>query len=223
MLRRCVWSRNIKNGCSIYIYAISHLRVNKIWTCKLCQNRNVLHVQNLQPRCRRPWMLHCLCSTLQIVIFRGSLVRTDSAQSPVASLCELFVEPYVKAENSFNSWVNTNCWRNILVWRSYVRASQVYLYSTTNKVQRFLDLFISINCSTCFRRFLRPSSRTQNCTYSVWYCQTNTVVCCYRGWDGTAFHLIHDSSTQQYWFDNTRRCMYSFVLLMMDWGTTWNM
>ena len=30
VLRRCVWSRNIKNGCSIhiYIYDISHLRVN---------------------------------------------------------------------------------------------------------------------------------------------------------------------------------------------------
>ena len=27
MLRRCVWSRNIKNGCSIYIYDISRLRV----------------------------------------------------------------------------------------------------------------------------------------------------------------------------------------------------
>ena len=25
-------------------------------------------------------------------------------------------------------------------------------------MQRFLDLFISMNCSTCFRRFLRPSS-----------------------------------------------------------------
>ena len=29
MLRRCVWSRNIKNGCSIYIYDISRLRVKK--------------------------------------------------------------------------------------------------------------------------------------------------------------------------------------------------
>ena len=26
-MRRCVWSRNIKNGCSIYIYDISRLRV----------------------------------------------------------------------------------------------------------------------------------------------------------------------------------------------------
>jgi len=39
-------------------------------------------------------------------------------------------------------------------------------------MQRFLDLFICINCSTCFRRFLRPSSGAQNCTYSVIYCQT---------------------------------------------------
>ena len=52
-------------------------------------------------------------------------------------------------------------------------------------MQHFLDLFISINCSTCFRRFLHPSSGAQNCAYSVRYCQTNTAACCYRGWDGT--------------------------------------
>jgi len=40
VLRRCVWSRNIKNGCSIYIYDISHLRVKsrelevKVFLCK---------------------------------------------------------------------------------------------------------------------------------------------------------------------------------------------
>ena len=82
-------------------------------------------------------------------------------------------------------------------------ASSLYLYSTTKKMQRFLDLFISINCSTSFRRFLRPSSGAQNCTYSVKYCQTNTAACSYCGLDG--------------------RCMYSFVLLMMGGGTTWNM
>jgi len=31
VLRRCVWPRNIKNGCSIYIYDISRLRVNEIY------------------------------------------------------------------------------------------------------------------------------------------------------------------------------------------------
>jgi len=41
-------------------------------------------------------------------------------------------------------------------------------------MQPFLDLFISINCSICFKRFLPPSSGAQNCTYSVRYCQTNT-------------------------------------------------
>ena len=57
----------------------------------------------------------------------------------------------------------------------------VHLYSTTNQIQHFLDLFISINFCTCFRLFLRPSSGAQNCTYSVRYCQTNTAACCYRG------------------------------------------
>jgi len=143
------------------------------------------------------------------------------------------------------------------VWSCEVPAWQLcfkssYRIATTNKMQYFLDLFISINCctcfrrflrpssgaqnyiqhqllsnqycclllslmrwnwncSTCFRRFLRPSSGAQNCTYSISYCQTNTAACCYRGWDGTA-----------YWFDNTWRCMYSFVLLMGG-GTAWNM
>jgi len=53
-------------------------------------------------------------------------------------------------------------------------------------MQPFLDLFIYINCSTCFRRFLRPSSGAQNCTYRVRYCQTNTAACCYREWGGTS-------------------------------------
>jgi len=39
-------------------------------------------------------------------------------------------------------------------------------------MQRFLDIFVSINCSTCFRRFLSLSSGAQNCTYRVSYCQT---------------------------------------------------
>jgi hypothetical protein len=30
VLRRCVWPRNIKNGCSMYIYIISSLRVNDL-------------------------------------------------------------------------------------------------------------------------------------------------------------------------------------------------
>ena len=57
-------------------------------------------------------------------------------------------------------------------------------------MQHFLDLFISINCSTCVRQFLHPSSGAQNCTYSVRYCQTNTAACCCRGWDGTPLQAV---------------------------------
>ena len=34
-------------------------------------------------------------------------------------------------------------------------------------MQRFSNLLISIRRCTCFRRFFRPSSGAQNCTYSV--------------------------------------------------------
>jgi hypothetical protein len=39
--------------------------------------------------------------------------------------------------------------------------------NTINKMQPSLDLFISIHCSICFRRFVSPSSGAQNCTYSI--------------------------------------------------------
>ena len=57
---------------------------------------------------------------------------------------------------------NNNILVRIAQW--YVVVS-LYLQSTTISMQRFLDLFISINRSTCFRRFLPPSSGAQNCTY----------------------------------------------------------
>jgi hypothetical protein len=42
--------------------------------------------------------------------------------------------------------------------------------------------------------------------------------CCLLLW-----WMIHDNSRRQYWFHNTWRCMYNFVLLMMGGGTTRNM
>jgi hypothetical protein len=43
----------------------------------------------------------------------------------------------------------------------------MYSESTTNKMQRFSNVFISVRRSTCFRRVFRPSSGAQNCIYSV--------------------------------------------------------
>ena len=141
-------------------------------------------------------------------------IFTYTNDSKMYSNYELFLSSKVVTKKRMVTFATHFISRRILAqfWRSNVRASQVYLWSTTNKTQRFLDLFIPMNCCTCFRRFHHPTSGAQNCTYSVRYCQTNI-----------AFHLIHDSSRQQYWFDNTWRCMYSFVLLVMGGGTVWNM
>jgi hypothetical protein len=49
--------------------------------------------------------------------------------------------------------------------------------SVTNKIQCYV--FISVKCSTCFRRVLRPSSGAQNCVHSIRYlpCFTATYRC----------------------------------------------
>jgi len=54
--------------------------------------------------------------------------------------------------------------------KSWRKCDSIYLQSSTNKMHHFtIYLFISVRLCTCFRRFFRPSSRAQNCTYSVRY------------------------------------------------------
>ena len=57
--------------------------------------------------------------------------------------------------------------------------------------------------STCFRRFLRPSSGAHNCTYSFRYCQPILLlagVVVEMKLISSIFHPIHDTSKQQYCF-----------------------
>jgi hypothetical protein len=68
--------------------------------------------------------------------------------------------------------------------------------------------------STCFRRFLRPSSGAHNCTYSFRNCQPILLL---------AEMALVPSLLAAVLVDNTWSCMYSYVLLMMDGGTAWNM
>jgi len=42
----------------------------------------------------------------------------------------------------------------------------------------FHSLFISVRRSVCFRRFFRPSSGAQNCTYSVRYFSDQYLMLC---------------------------------------------
>ena len=89
----------------------------------------------------------------------------------------------------------TNCsWQItyiILFWYSYERASQCNfkLQPTRYNVSWFIYFW---RHSTCFRRFLRPSSGAHNCTYSFRYCQpilllADTV-------EELELHLFHSSS-----------------------------
>ena len=58
---------------------------------------------------------------------------------------------------------------------------------TTNMMQHFYS------CSTCFRRFLRPSSGAHNCTYIFSYCQQILLLAAIVYEMELQFHLIHDS------------------------------
>ena len=55
---------------------------------------------------------------------------------------------------------------------------------------KFLNLFISVRRSTCFRRVFRPSSGAQNCTYGVRH--LSDQYCC-------LLLAVQSSSRQQYW------------------------
>jgi hypothetical protein len=81
-------------------------------------------------------------------------------------------------------WAFNERWNN----KFYYKVTSYWLFLLSHTAMHgsmSIKLFISINCSTCFRWFLHPSSGAQNCTYSVRYCQTSIATCCYRGLDGT--------------------------------------
>jgi len=59
-------------------------------------------------------------------------------------------------------------WLNNSKWKLTIKT--IYSQSTTNKMRLFsIYSFISVRRCTCFRRFFRPSSGAQNCTYNVRY------------------------------------------------------
>ena len=71
VVRRCVWSRNIKNGCSIYIHDISRLRVKQLF---LYQNESYDAPATLL--LRRSPETHCLNCTKKSVVFRRQMTKT---------------------------------------------------------------------------------------------------------------------------------------------------
>ena len=98
------------------------------------------------------------------------------------------------------SWWNgqSNC--HIYDWQIYRSSKMYFWYSYVvhrNIVTRHNFSWIYFyRRSTCFRRFLRPSSGAHNCAYSFRYCQQILLLAAaVRKME----HLIHGSSYQQYW------------------------
>jgi hypothetical protein len=56
-----------------------------------------------------------------------------------------------------------------VIWRSWDRASLMYSFKYNQQDATLYNILYYCQCSTCFRRFLRPSSGAQKFTYSIWY------------------------------------------------------
>jgi len=60
--------------------------------------------------------------------------------------------------------------QTLSVYLTFIGPCIAVIFSEHNQqVAAFHSLFISVRRSTCFRRFFRPSSGAQSCTYSVRY------------------------------------------------------
>ena len=78
------------------------------------------------------------------------------------------------------------------------------------------NLFISTQCSTCLRRFLRPSSGAHKCTYSIGHL---SKLYCYLPLSRMSWKSSTIAAGSSNGLTNARCCMYSCELLMMGGGT----
>jgi len=89
---------------------------------------------------------------------------------------------------------------------------------------KFHNLFTSVTCSTCFRRFFRPSPGAQNCTYRVRYWSDKYLTLYVQFWspdDGRKNLLKHvDRLTEINKLWNVASCwLYSENILTMHGPT----
>jgi len=64
-------------------------------------------------------------------------------------------------------------------------------------MQSFL-IYLFLQMSYMFQAVPPPIIRSTKLYIQLHVLSTNTAASCYRGLDGTEFHLIHDSVCQQY-------------------------
>ena len=83
----------------------------------------------------------------------------------------------------------------VVTWDFRLMLQSTWQFAEYNQQDvTFLNLFISVGCCACFRRFFCPSSEAQNCTYSASYWSDKYLMLYVRFWapdDGRKNHLKH--------------------------------
>ena len=110
--------------------------------------------------------------------------------------------PYLWADDRLRLWAN--------LIMAIQRVFYKYIIFKYNQQDATLhELFISVKCSTCFRRFLRQSSEAQKLymQHRV-LCQTFSATCHCRGRD--VLSLQRQWQVAVKFWESTRCCIYSF-------------
>jgi hypothetical protein len=96
-----------------------------------------------------------------------SCVATDCIRSSQLIMHTVLHKIWNKLLKKWNSGFNKT---SVFFVAKLLKLDISYLVLKYNQQDATLHkLFISVKCSKCFRRFLRPSSGVQNCIYSIGY------------------------------------------------------
>jgi hypothetical protein len=93
------------------------------------------------------------------------------------------------------------------VWPSWYRASLMYSFKYNQQDATSYKIIYCCQCSTCFRRFFRPSSGAQTVYTTSSICQACFLLP--LAWVSWHCQLTHASGRQQKSLTNTRCCIYS--------------
>ena len=155
------------NGSFIYLLLLkvcSDSLYNFVWTARLYVCFITVLFRYLVQFCLNSLFICFFChnSSVHVLVYRCLsrsfiyLMSSEVCSGLYVLLSEQIIHHiFVVIRGAFRS-----LW--IIVW------TDLYIFPEYNlQDATFLGLFISVRRSTCFRRFFRPSSAAQNCTYSA--------------------------------------------------------
>jgi len=164
-------------------------------------SRNTLMLRTLQ----HPAEINSAAMKLRQYVFYFRNVVTN----------QLYTTALVKTQKQVITWVfilpGKVQWKRCRMNFTFMRPCIVNVFKHNQQDATLHNGIYYYKCSTCFRRFLRPSSGVLNCIHSIGWVGT-------RGSNSPTIAVRSRKSST-----NTRCCVYSFELLMMGGETAWNM